>query len=64
MTVCLGDEQLTQHCKVRDTDAFDIVIGTDFLHCNSQVKLLSLQHRYALDCNFRSGLFSVPLELC
>ena len=27
VTVCLGGEELTQHCKVLDTDAFDIVIG-------------------------------------
>ena len=31
VTVCLGDEQVTQHCKVLDTDAFDIAIGTYFL---------------------------------
>ena len=42
VTVCLGDEQVTQHCKVLNGDAFDIVIGTDFLHRNPQVKLLSL----------------------
>ena len=42
VTVCLGDEQVTQHCKVLDSDAFDIVIGTDFLRRNPQVKLLSL----------------------
>ena len=63
VTVCLGDEQVTQHCKVLDTDAFDIVIGTDFLRRNPQVKLLSLQRPYALHCDFGSGLFSVPLEL-
>ena len=63
VTVCLGDEQVTQHCKVLDTDAFDIVIGTDFLRRDPQVKLLSLQRPYALHCNFGSGLFSVPLEL-
>ena len=34
VTVCLGDEQVTQHCKVLDTDAFDIVIGTYFLRHN------------------------------
>ena len=62
-TLCLGDEQVTQHCKVLDTDAFDIVIGTDFLRRNHQVKLLSLQRPYALDCDFGSGLVSVPLEL-
>ena len=61
--MCLGGEQVTQHCKVLDTDAFDIVIGTDFLRNNSQVKLLSLQRPYALQCDFGSGLFSVPLEL-
>ena len=33
MTVYLGDEQVTKHCKVLDTNAFDIVIGTDFLCC-------------------------------
>ena len=63
VTVCLGDEQVTQHCRVLDTDAFDIVIGTDFLRRNPQVKLLSLQRPYALHCDFGSGLFSVPLEL-
>ena len=62
VTVCLGDEQVTQHCKVLDTDAFDIVIGTDFLRRNPQVKLLSLQRPYALHCDFGSGLFSVPLD--
>ena len=63
MTVCLSDDQVTQHCKVLDTNAFDIVIGTDFLRRNPQVKLLSLQRPYALHCDFGSGLFSVPLEL-
>ena len=45
-----------------DTDAFDIVIGTDFLRGNPQVKRLSLQRPYCLHCDFGSGLFSVPLE--
>ena len=63
MTVCLGDEEVTQHCKVLDTYAFDIVIGTDFLSRSPQVKLLSLHRPYALHCDFGSGLFSVPLEL-
>ena len=34
VTMCLGDEQVTQHCKVLDTNAFDIVIGTHFLRRN------------------------------
>ena len=38
MTICLGDETVTQHCRVLDTDAFDIVIGTDFLQRNPQGK--------------------------
>ena len=63
VTVCLGDEQVTQHCKVLDTDTIDIVIGTDFLRCNPKVKMLSLQRPYALHCDFGSGLFCVCLEL-
>ena len=63
VTICLGDETVTQHCRVLDTDAFDIVIGTDFLQRNPQVKMLSLQRPYSLHCEFDSGLFSVPLEL-
>ena len=63
VTVCRGDEQVNQHCKVLDTDAFDIFIGTDFLRRNPQAKLLSLQRPYALHCDVGSGLFSVPLEL-
>ena len=27
----------TQHCKVRETDAFDIVIGTYYLRRNPQI---------------------------
>ena len=63
VTVCLGDEQVNQHCKVLNTDALDIVIGTYFLRCNPRVKLLSLQLPHALHCDFSSGLFSIPLEL-
>ena len=63
MTICLGDETVTQHCRVLDTDAFDILIGTDFLRRNTQVKMLSLRRPYSLHCEFGSGLFSVPLEL-
>ena len=46
-----------------DSDAFDIVIGTDFLRRNPEVNLLSLQSPYALHCDFGSGLFCVPLVL-
>ena len=63
VTVCLRVEHVIQHCKVLDTDAFDIVIGTDFLCRNARVKPLSLQRPYALHCDFGSGLLSVPLEL-
>ena len=63
VTICLGDETVTQHCRVLETEAFDIVIGTDFLRRNTQVKMLSLQRPYSLQCDFGSGLFSVPLEL-
>ena len=54
---------MTHHCRVLDTDGFDIVIGTNFLRRNSQVKMLSLQRPYSLHRDFGSGLFSVPLEL-
>ena len=63
VTISLVDETVTQHCRVLDTDAFDIVIGTDFLRRNPQVQMLSLQRPYSLHCDFGSGLFSVPLEL-
>ena len=63
VSICLGDETVTQHCRVLDTDAFDIVIGTDVLRRNPQVKMLSLQRPYSLHCDFGNGLFSVPLEL-
>ena len=43
VSICLGDESVTQHCRVLDTDAFDMVIGTDYLRRSPQVKLLSLQ---------------------
>ena len=62
-TVCLGNEQVTQHCKVLDTDVFDIVIGTEFLGSNPQVKPFCLHRPYAPHCDFGSGLFSVSSEL-
>ena len=63
VTICLGYETLTQHCRVLDTDALDIIIGTDFIRRHPQVKMLSLQRPYSLHCNFGSGLFFVPLQL-
>ena len=63
VTIFLGDKTVTQHCRVLDIDAFDIVIGTDLPRKNPQVKMLSLQRPYILHCDFGSGLFSVPLEL-
>ena len=63
VTIRLGNETVTQHCRVMDTDAFDIVIGTGFLRRNPKVKMPSLQRPYSLHCDFGSGLFSVPLEL-
>ena len=63
VTICLGDDTVTQHCRLLDTDAFVIVIGTDFLRRNPQVKMLSLQRPFSLHCDFGSGLFSVPLQL-
>ena len=63
VSICLGGESVMQHCRVLDTDAFDIVTATGFLRKNPQVKLLSLQRPYALHCGFGSGLFPVPLEL-
>ena len=38
VTICLGDKTVTQHCRVLDTDAFDIIIGTDFIRRNPQGK--------------------------
>ena len=63
VTICLGNEPLTQHWRVLDTDAFDIAFGTDFLQRKPQVKMLSFQRPYYLHCGFGSGLFTVPLEL-
>ena len=42
VSICLGDRSVMQHSRVLDTEAFDIVIGTDFLRENSQVKMSSL----------------------
>ena len=48
VTISLGDETVTQHCRVLDTDAFDIIIGSALLRRNPQVKMLSLQRPYSL----------------
>ena len=36
VSICLGNDSVMQHCRVLDTDAFDIVIGSDFLRRNPQ----------------------------
>ena len=38
VSICLGDKTVTQHCRVLDTDTFDIVIGTNFLRRNPKLK--------------------------
>ena len=57
VTICLGDEQVSEHCRVLDTDAFDIVIGTDFLRSNSRVTLFLCPSVRLWQCPFvcRSG---------
>ena len=42
VTVCRGNEQVTQHCKVLDTDDFHIVDGMHFWRRIPEVQLLSL----------------------
>ena len=63
VTVCLGDEQVTEHCELLDTDAFNIVIGTNFLRRNPQVNLFSLQRPYALTATLAVA-FSLSLWSC
>ena len=64
VTVCLGDEQVTQHCEVLDTDAFDIVIGTDVLRRNPQVKgTVVFATSLCPSLRLWQWLFSVPLAL-
>ena len=57
VSICLSDKTVKRYCRVLDIDAFDIVIGTDFLRRNPQVKMLSFQRPYSLHCDFGSGLF-------
>ena len=58
VTAWLGDENVKQQSRVLDTDAFDIVIGTDFLRRNPQVKLLSVQRPYALHCDKKNPVYA------
>ena len=63
VSIGFGNECVMQHCRVLDTDAFDIVIGTNVPRKTPHEKMLSVQHPHALQCQFGSDLFSVPLEL-
>ena len=58
-----GEEPVTQHCRVLDSDTFEVVIGTDFVRNNPQGRMLPLQHTYSLHCYFGTGVLSVSLEL-
>ena len=61
MTECLGDEDLTKLCKVRDTDAVTMSLAQIFMRRNPQAGLLSLQRPYALHCDFSTPMISAAV---
>ena len=58
----MGSRTITDQFYVMDTEAFDIVFGTDFFVQHSQIQSLTLQAPYLLYVDHREGRESVPLE--
>ena len=62
MEVPMGSRTIAHRFYVIDTEAFDFVLGTDFLVQHSQIQSLTLQAPYLLYVGRGSGRESVPLE--
>ena len=60
--VPMGSRTIAHWLHVMDTEAFDFVLGTDFLVQHSQIQSLTLQALYLLYMDHGSGRESVPLE--
>ena len=60
--VPMGSWTIAHRFYVMDTEAFDFVLGTDFIVQHSQIQSLTLQAPYLLYVDHGSGRESVPLE--
>ena len=58
----MGSRTIAHLFYVMDTEAFDFVLGTDFLVQHSQIQSLTLQAPYLLYMDHSSGRESMPLE--
>ena len=60
--VPLGSTSIAHQFYVMDTEAFDLLLGTDFFVQHPQILSLTLQAPYVLQVNHGDGWESVPLE--
>ena len=60
--VPMGSRSIAHWFYVMDTEAFDVVLGTDLFVENSQILSLTLQAPYVLQVDHGDGWESVPLE--
>ena len=60
--VPMASRSIAHRFYVMDTDAFDLVLGTDFFVEHSQILSLTLQARYVLQVDHGDGGESVPLD--
>ena len=60
--VPMGSRSIAHRFYVMDTEAFDFVLGTDFLAEHPQILSLTLQAPYVLHVDHGDGRESVPLE--
>ena len=58
----MGSTSIAHRFYVIDTEAFDVVLGTDFLVEHSQILSLTLQAPCVLDVDHGDGWKSVTLE--
>ena len=60
--VPMASRSIAHRFYVKDTEAFDFVLGTDFFVEHSQILSLTLQAPYVLQVDHGDGWESVPLE--
>ena len=62
LIIHLGSREVSQRAFVLDTDAFDLVVGMDFIVHPPEVKALNLTQRYHLVADHEYGCEDVPLK--
>ena len=64
LIIHLGSREVSHRAYVLDTDAFELMVGTDFIVHHPEVKALTLTQPYHLVVDHGYGPEELPLQRC